>query len=276
MTLVIALKWLGGKGKERVLISSDSKATFGPITYEVRKIYPIYFMHEDKEIDLAIAGGAGDSSIVKQGYKIAELTIKNYSIQAGFRNLTLEEFEKAVQDIEARLIRRFAYLRGEGIEPNFEMILASVDPKGKASIYLFDNKGLAEPVHESPGFAIIGRGAVTGGILLTRLLGYSVGDSVELDLGMLSAFVIDVVSEIDPTVGPFVGESILMRVEKGKVIMGPLKPEALRDYKKRVEKRKRLIALLQKICDIKEISEDGVEKTLSELKSRQNQRLNKF
>jgi len=36
-------------------------------------------------------------------------------------------------------------------------------------------------------------------------------------LRALSAFIIDVVSEIDPSVGPFIGESYYMRIEKGKV-----------------------------------------------------------
>jgi hypothetical protein len=264
MTLVIALRWLMDNGGG-VLVSSDSRATFGPITYEVRKIYPIYFIHNDVEIDLAIAGGAGDSAVVKQGYMIAKSILEDYSTHVGFRNLTFEEFSRAVQDIETKLIHRFSTLRKEGIEPDFEMILASVDPKGKVSMYLFDSRGLAEPVHDNPGFAIIGRGAATGGVLLTRLLGYSVEESPQLDLGMLSTFVIDIVSEVDPTVGPFVGESILMRAIDGKVVMGPLTTEALRNYKNRVGIRKDLIKLVQKLCDNEKIKEEKVKKALEEL-----------
>jgi len=185
--------------------------------------------------------------------------------KVGFRNLTFEEFGKAVQDIETKLIHRFSTLRRVGIEPDFEMILASVDSKGKMSMYLFDSRGLAEPLHDNPGFAIIGRGAATGGVLLTRLLGYSAEKSSELDLGMLSTFVIDIVSEVDPTVGPFIGESMLMRVQNGEVTMGPLKPEALREYKNRVEIRKELIKLVQKLCDDEDIKEEKVRKKLEEL-----------
>jgi len=250
---------------EGVLVSSDSRATFGPIAYEVRKIYPIFFVNNDVEIDLAIAGGAGDSAVVKQGYIISESVLKDYLNKVGFRNLTFEEFGKAVQDIETKLIHRFSTLRRVGIEPDFEMILASVDSKGKMSMYLFDSRGLAEPLHDNPGFAIIGRGAATGGVLLTRLLGYSAEKSSELDLGMLSTFVIDIVSEVDPTVGPFIGESMLMRVQNGEVTMGPLKPEALREYKNRVEIRKELIKLVQKLCDDEDIKEEKVRKKLEEL-----------
>jgi hypothetical protein len=268
MTLVIAFKWLLDK-KEAVLISSDSRLTFGPITYEVKKIHPIYFTHNNEEIDLGVAAGAGDSSIVKQTYVLAESIIKEHSREVGFRNLTFEEFSKVVQEFETKLIHRFSALRREGIEPSFEMILASVDPEGRASMYLFDEKGLAEPVHDNPGFAIIGRGAATGGVLLTRLLGYSVEESPEFDLGMLSAFVIDLVSEVDPSVGPFIGESILMRIENNRVTMGPLTPEALREYKNRIEMRRQLIKLVQKMCDYKEIKEDGVKRKLEELSSQQ-------
>ncbi|MEM2173182.1 MAG: hypothetical protein QXR44_06620 [Thermoproteota archaeon] len=199
---------------------------------------------------------------------MAESVLKNYSGQVNFRNLMFEEFAEAVQDIETKLIQRFGFLRKEGIEPDFEMILASVDSKGKASMYLFDNKGLAEPVHYNPGFAIIGRGTATGGVLLTRLLGYSVEESSELDLGMLSTFVIDMVSEVDPSVGPFVGESVFMRILNGEVSMGSLKVEELRKYKKRVRVRKDLIKLMQKLCDQEEIKEEGVRSKLEELRSK--------
>jgi hypothetical protein len=40
MTLILALKWII-EGKEGVVVSSDSKATVGPVSYEVRKVYPI-------------------------------------------------------------------------------------------------------------------------------------------------------------------------------------------------------------------------------------------
>jgi len=63
LTLVLALKWIR-EGKEGV-VSSDSRATIGPVSYEVRKVYPIG-LREDN-VPLAVAGGAGDSSLVKQG-----------------------------------------------------------------------------------------------------------------------------------------------------------------------------------------------------------------
>jgi hypothetical protein len=42
------------------------------------------------------------------------------------------------------------------------------------------------------------RGLFTGGALLLNLLGYAAEESYALDLGLLSTFVIDVVSKADP------------------------------------------------------------------------------
>ncbi|HDI74698.1 MAG TPA: hypothetical protein ENF55_01940 [Thermoprotei archaeon] len=67
--------------------------------------------------------------------------------------------------------------------------------KSRDSLYLFDNRGLAEPVHDNPGFAVIGNGFFTSGNLLLKLLGYNPGTSGNIDLGILTAFIIDLVSE---------------------------------------------------------------------------------
>lgn len=83
MTLVIALKWLQNEG-EGVLMSSDSRATCGPIAYEVKKIHPIFYTGDKGEVDLAVAGGDGDLSIIKYGYSLAESIIKARLEQLGF------------------------------------------------------------------------------------------------------------------------------------------------------------------------------------------------
>jgi 20S proteasome alpha/beta subunit len=257
MTLVIALKLRLSEG-EAVLVSSDSRVTYGPIAYESRKVHPIYMTKNNEEIDLAVAGGAGDSSIVKYGYSIVESVLRGRSERLGFRPLSHSEFREAIQEIEEKLLSRLQELRRIGIDFSFNMALGSVDQDGTASLYVFDHRGLAEPVHDDPGFAIIGKGAATGGVLLTRLLGYSPERSSALELGMLSAFVIDMVSEIDPEVGPFLGESILMRVQKGRVTMGPLEVRALKEYKARIEKRRELLRELQLLCD--RYGEEMIEK----------------
>jgi len=262
MTLIIALKWIE-ESNESVVISSDSKATVGPISYETRKVYPIGLEVGDKYVPLAIAGGAGEASIVKQSYRVCEKVLTDLAVKE-WKNQTptFEQFEDAVNQIEFILIRRFKELREQGLEPSFSMILASVSPQGKASMELFDERGLAEPVHDNPGFAIIGTGFITGGNLLLRLLGYSAEESYTVDIGALSTFIIDVVSEIDPAVGSFVGESYYMGIEKGEVFLGPMNPEYIKPYKRKVAKRKELLQRIWKLFD--RIGEEEVEKMVKE------------
>jgi len=60
MTLLIALKWIL-EGKEGVVVSSDSRATVGPVSYETRKVYPILLTVDGEDVPLAIAGGVGEA-----------------------------------------------------------------------------------------------------------------------------------------------------------------------------------------------------------------------
>ena len=261
MTLVLALKWYFG-GSEAVVMASDSKVSLGPLSYDVRKIYPIFYGSD--QVPLAIAGGAGDASLVKQAYRSSEkILIELARNRWEGRTPTFEEFEEAIEQIEAHLIQRFRSLREVGLDVNFSMVLGSVDEEGRASIYLFDGRGLAEPVHNNPGFAVIGSGFFTGGNLLLKLLGYDPDRSGEMDLGMLTAFIIDSVSEVDSTVGPFLRESWLMRVEEGKVLLGELKEQAYREYKERVRRRKELIKEFWRACDL--LGEEKVKEMLEEI-----------
>jgi len=251
MTLLVTLKWVHKDGSEGVVMSSDSKVTFGPVSYETRKIYPIVLHVGEDEVPLAIAGGAGDAAIVKQSYRICERVLKNMATKEwDGKTPSFDQFEKAIKQIEKAFIRRFRELREQGLDLSFSMVLASVDRNGKASIYLFDSRGLAEPVHENPGFAVIGTGFFTGGNLLLRLLGYEPEKSYMLELGALSTFIIDVVSEVDPAVGSFIGESWYMRVEERGVALGPLKEEAIKEYKEKVNQRKELIRRIWKALDL--------------------------
>ncbi|MEO9365043.1 MULTISPECIES: hypothetical protein [Candidatus Nitrosocaldus] len=257
------MKWIVNE-KEGVVVSSDSKVTVGPISYETRKVYPIYLTVGEDTVPLAIAGGAGDASIIKQSYRICENILKNLASKEWNNTTpTYEQFEDAVNRIESTLISRFRALREEGLNISFNMILASVDSNGKASIYTFDERGLAEPVHDNPGFAVIGTGFFTGGNLLLRLLGYDHEDGYALDIGMLSTFIIDIVSEIDPAVGSFVGESYYMRVDSGNVVLGTLKEEAIKEYKEKARQRKEVFRRIWRMCDV--AGEQKVLKKIEEL-----------
>jgi len=264
MTLVIAAKWLM-EGKEAVLMVSDTRARVGGLTpYEARKILPIVITRNDEEVPLALAGGAGEVTFIKYAFRVCENVLKSKAEEWNYRTPTAQQFEKTVRTIEKLLIDRYSYLESRGIEPNYQLILASVDEYGRASIYTVDSRGLVTPVHDNPGFAMIGIGFITGGALLMRLLGYSPEESGELDLGILTAFIIDVVSLVDQNVGPFTGESYLMRynAKERKVILGPLKPEAIIEFRRRVERRRNLIRHLWRLCDL--IGEKNLEEALRE------------
>jgi 20S proteasome alpha/beta subunit len=244
MTLVIGCKWFVGP-HEAILMTSDSKVTTGMgVAFEMKKVHAIQL--GDKPV--ALVGGAGQTALAKQGFEAAEEILLEYANQA--YPVAHANFRVAVRQIEERLVARFSQLRGYGIQPQFEMILGSLDLQGVASLYRFDPSGLAEPVHDTPGYAIIGSGMVTGGILLLRMLGYE----QDLELGRVSAFIIDSVSEVDTAVGPFIGESYLMRMTPGggktkRVALGPLTPQALTDYKDQIAARRSLIRKLWRLCD---------------------------
>lgn len=234
MTLILALKWLLDD-KECVVMSSDSKVTAGFVSYEVKKVYPITLNIDQEFIPLAIFGGSGDETIVKQSYRICEkILIEMAEKEWGNKTPSFNQFESSIKEIEATLIKRYRELKENNIlDAAASLILASVDTRGKASIYLFDERGLANPVHDNPGYAVIGSGFYTGGNMLLKLLGYSPKETYTLDLGALSTFIIDTVSEIDTSVGPFVGESYLMGAEEGKVVINLLSEEALKNTKKK-------------------------------------------
>ena len=162
-------------------------------------------------------------------------------------------------------MRRYRELRGIGIEPSVSLLLATVSQERKPLLYVFDERGLAEPMHDNPGYALLGKGVVTGGLLLLRLLDYRPGEAWEWDLGLLSAFIIDMVAEIDPSVSPFLGESYFIRYEKklNKIVLGPLKEKAYKEYKEKIRKRKTLIKLLWNTAE--NIEENKIEQKLRKL-----------
>ena len=160
-------------------MASDSRVTAGPVSYETRKVHPILLRGgEGPPVPLAIAGGAGDATLIKQSYRLCERVLWDLaSSEWNGATPTFEEFEEAVARIEDNLTSRLESLRGRGLESSFSLVLAGVGPRGRASIYLFDERGLAEPVHDNPGFAVVDVGFYTGGNLLLRLLGYSPEES---------------------------------------------------------------------------------------------------
>jgi 20S proteasome alpha/beta subunit len=237
LTLVVAFKCASAAG-EGILVSSDSRATteLGLMT-TVQKIVPIVL----DEKPLAVAAGAGDAAIVKYAIGEAGNRLKDWAKNKwnGHSATTLEDFAQAVKDIEHGLVEHFSYLRSKGIRISMSMILACVTRKGEAALYVFDDRGLATPAHDSPGFVCIGIGFVTGGSLLLRQL-YT--DKLNVDEGeTLAAYIIDQVSKVDTNVGSFEGEAYYFRVEKGDIVLGPLTREGFDSYKRDASEREKLI-----------------------------------
>lgn len=231
---------------EQLLITSDSKVTAGFVSYETKKIYPIKI----GEQSLAIAAGSGDASLIKQACRLAEVTIRNrYLNQWGNQQPTFEQFEEAVKHIESRLIRRFRELKNLDIEIRFRMILGNLSTDNRISLYVFDSRGLAQPVHYNPGYSIIGMGSITGGVLLYNLLGCNPRDMTIQRASYLSTFIIDAVSDIDPTVGPFVGELWYIRMENDTIRVSELFEEYIEPITREIEKRKEILTRIWKCCD---------------------------
>jgi 20S proteasome alpha/beta subunit len=262
MTLVIALKCAAAKG-EGILVCADSKATtYGGLAYRVQKIFPIALNPgTEKEVDIAIASGAGNEAMVRHAIRLAEseLIVLAEKEWRG-SHPSFEQFEYAVGRIENKLVTRLAEWRKNGLEVSLNMILCGLDPTGRASIYVFDELGLSRPVHDSPGFACIGSGFVTGGNMILQQF-WRPGLSV-YQAQILAAYTIQEVSKVDTNVGPFEGASWYFRIEEGKPVMGELKIESLKEYLERVRYREEILKNIWNICD-----EFGENKILELLKS---------
>lgn len=202
-----------------------------------QKIIPILL----GEAPIAVAAGAGDTTMVKYAIGQAADILKDKAKREWKKQPapTVGDFSQAIPQVETQLVERFSYFRSMGISVEMRMILACVAREGKAALYVFDNRGLATPAHDSPGYVCIGSGFVTGGNLLLRQL-YT--GTLDVDQGAtLAAYIIDQVSKVDTAVGSFEGESYYFRIQERKPTLGQLKPEAFLEYKAKVAEREKLI-----------------------------------
>ncbi|MCG3110057.1 hypothetical protein L3N51_02354 [Metallosphaera sp. J1] len=255
MTFVISM--VAGQG---VIFASDSRATSGAVFEEERKILPIFVM-DKQEVDLAVVAGAGNASIVKQSFQIISRHFTGY-----YQNMKVapegEELDRLVDQIQDTLMTRFQYLRQNGIQPDVSILLGTLsgcEPR----LYSFDSTGLYEPRHYDPGYEMIGIGRDTGGLTLLNLLGYS--KDKNWDMGLLTMFLIDVIARVNPYVSPVTSfiDSMYLRCENGRRVMGPLQWKAFRRYKKSVEKR---IEIIRTVWELGErLGDDSVLEALKKL-----------
>lgn len=257
MTFILALVW--GRG---VLLTSDSRSSYGFLAERERKLYPIVFFVKGKEYDLAILAGSGDTALLKQSYEKIEEIFRTW-FEKKLRNPSEKELEKLVETIENYLIKRFSELRSLGIQPQVTLILASVTQEGIPKLYEFDSRGIAQPLHLNPGYALIGSGTLTGGLLLLKLLNYS--PQFEGDRGLFSSFLIDVVSEVDTSVSPFLGDSIYIRWEEKekRVVAGALSADEIKKFKWKSRWRKKLIETIWLVAE--KLGEKKLTKVLKNL-----------
>ncbi|MBS7611993.1 hypothetical protein KEJ27_07325 [Candidatus Bathyarchaeota archaeon] len=74
---------------------------------------------------------------------MCEKVLRDLAIREwGKKAPSFEQFEEAVKQVESAFISRFRELHDQRLDLSFSIVLTSVDQSGKASIYLFDERGL--------------------------------------------------------------------------------------------------------------------------------------
>jgi len=262
VTLILAM--VVGRG---VVVAADTRVSGDHVYGEERKVYPVYTEKDGREIDLAVVAGSGSSSLVKRGCELIRDRFLEFAESYG-RNPSEGEVRRLVEEIEGALMSRYHRLRELGVEDYAHLVLATVTAEGKPMLYLFEPTGLANPMHEVPGYVVLGHGELTGARLLLALLGYSPEGCSHWDHSVITTFVIDSVSMVDPTVSPFTDpmSSILIRYdsESGRVVMGHLKLDAFVRIKEAVRKRVEAMRLLWEAME--QVGEEPVLEALRRLK----------
>jgi 20S proteasome alpha/beta subunit len=265
MTLIIAIRTKESEG-EGILISSDSQATMGPITYRIQKIFPIVL----EKGPLALAAGAGDTALIKKAVDLSnEILLQKSLKEWNEKTPSFDQFKETISEIEASLIEMFSAYRQKELEIEFDFLLGNVDLDGVASLYLFDGRGVAQPVHDDPGFASIGSGFYLGGDLILQQF-----YSPNLDwLGALelTTYAIDQVSKVDRGVGPFEGDSFYLFNKNGNPFLNELHSRGIQKVKFTSEWKKKLLKYVWEQSDLfgaKELNKI-IKQTIKETKKKQ-------
>ncbi|MEL9990579.1 MAG: hypothetical protein QXP98_00470 [Thermoproteus sp.] len=260
MTLIFATVY--GRG---VVVFADSRAAGPDVAYEERKIYPVYLVKEGEEVDLAVAAGAGDAALVKQGFERIESAFKGFYEKEG-RCPTDAEVQKIVNRLQRDFVNFYSYLRARGIGTDVLHILATVSLEGKPYLYLIRPDGVFEPRHSSPGYAVIGIAEQSAQVLL-KMLGWT--PEAEWGAEMLAAFVIDTIAEVVPTVSPLASFQDTMYIwhDGRKVVMGPLREDVFKTVKGKAARRRALIKMMWDLLE-RGVEEDEVEDVLKSLMQR--------
>jgi hypothetical protein len=260
----ISIVW--GKG---ILVTVDSRS-MDPGFPEPRNVRVIIYRGDGRDKPLAVVSGYGDDSLLSSLFQIAEDVFIEWFDTAGsrsWRNPGELETRRIVSQIEERILERYKDLKNLGITPNAQLSLALVTQDGSPKLYYFNEKGLASPRHQNPGYIVLGSPtSVAIAEAFIRAVGYSPLESIGLNVGLLSAFMISLASEVDPGVSPYIGDSIYMRYDPGEndVVVGSIKDQVLIKMMERLERRREAIKLLWRAMDI--LGDEREERVLRLLK----------
>ncbi len=261
----ISIIW--GKG---ILVTVDGRS-MDPGFPEPRNVRVITYQGDGKDKPLAVVSGYGDDSLLSSLFEIAEDVFIEWFDTAGsrsWRNPSGLETRRIVSQIEERILERYRDLKNLGVNPNAQLSLALVTQDGSPKLYYFNEKGLASPKHQNPGYIVLGSPAsVAIAEALIRAVGYSPLESTGLNVGALSAFMISLASEVDSNVSPYIGDSIYIRYDprENDVVVGSIKDQALIKMMERLERRREAMKLLWRAMDI--LGDEREERVLRLLKS---------
>jgi len=245
----ISIVWGSG-----VLVTVDGRS-MDPGSPEPRNVRPIVYQGDGRDKPLAIVSGYGDEAILSSAFQIVEDVFVEWFDAVGSRSWRSpgdSEVRRIVSQIEERILERYRDLRGMGITPNTSLSLAVVTQDGSPRLYYFNERGLASPRHSSPGYIVLGpQSGVSVAEAMLRAAGYSPTESSSMNIGVLTAFILSLASEVDPQVSPYIGDSIFLRYDPGEkdVVMGSIKDQVLIKMRERVERRREALRLLWRAMD---------------------------
>jgi hypothetical protein len=246
----ISIIW--GRG---ILVTVDGRS-MDPGFPEPRNLRVIIYHGDGKDKPLAIVSGYGDDSILSSLFQIAEDVMIEWFDTVGsrsWRNPGDMEIRRIVSQIEERILERYRDLKSLGVTPDTQVSMALLTQDGSPKLYHFNEKGLASPRHDAPGYVLLGPlSSVSIAEAFLRAVGYSPHESAGLNVGLLSAFLVSLASEVDSEVFPYIGDSIYMRYdpEETDVVIGSIKDQVYIKMRERIERRRESLKLLWRAMDI--------------------------
>ena len=217
MTLAIGMI-AQDKEDRSVLLTSDTLVSWGELRFRERKIYEI----SDYPV---LVAGSGVVGLIKEAVNVIEQVLHE-QIGNNFSIPRLRDTMPKVSNYAYQVMKYFADRKDNELSSNlfFSLIIAASDEGGDILLYRIDPFGIPERCDNNPGYALIGSGAASGGIL--ALSEYFPSDSVpNIDEATeLAAYIISLVSSVDSTVGAYPDIRILSRGKTGTL--------SLEQYKK--------------------------------------------